>query len=519
MKSKILIPAIILVLFIMSSEKLFPQAGYSPRIDSVINLCTNPVLSKLIREFSGDTATMIGGVSYTLLSRHSSSVHNPKAAQFIYERFLSYGLQPKYMNYSANGTNVYVKKTGTKYPNRQYIICAHYDDMPSGPLAPGADDNASGSCAVMEAARLLANRNFEYTLIFVLFDEEEQGLIGSKNFADSAYFRGDSIIGVINLDMISWDGNNDYQINIRSNTPSLPMAYTAINVFYIYQPVLVPFIVMNVTSSDHASFWTRGYKAICGIQQRSEFNQYYHTINDKFQIISMPYYLSYTRSAIAALMTYGWDYLADIIHSPVTVSQSNVPVNTHAVIRSPHKIAKNINGPRLYYKVNNGPLNYVIYNYNNLDTFKFTIPGQSAGSTVKYYIAAQDSLGNFVVTKPSRGRGINPPGTTEPDSMINYTVITGIASVNETLVYSLEQNYPNPFNPATSINYQLAANSYVSLKIFDVTGREVAVLVNAKQAAGFYKVEWDASKFSSGVYFYKLVTDNYINTKKMMLIK
>lgn len=519
MKPRILFTTIIILIYTIISTDLHSQAGFSPKIDSVIGLCTNPILSKIIREFSGDTSTIIGGVPYTLLSRHSSSEHNPKAAQFIYERLLGYGYQPKYMNYSVNGSNVYAKKTGTKYPNKQYIICAHYDDMPSGPLAPGADDNASGSCAVMESARLLANMNFDYTLIFILFDEEEQGLIGSKNYADSAYFRGDSILGVINLDMISWDGNNDYQINIRSNTPSLPMAYTTMNIFYIYQPILIPFLVMNVTSSDHASFWNRGYKAICGIQQRSEYNQYYHTVNDKFQIISMPYYLSYTRCAMATLMTYGLDYFADIIHTPITVSQPLVPVNTSAVIKSPHKIAKNVNGPRLYYKVNNGPLNFVNYNYNNLDTFKFTIPGQNSGATVKYYIAAQDSLNKFVVTKPSRGRGLNPPGTIEPDSMLMYTVITGIASNNEPLKYSLEQNYPNPFNPVTYIKYQLAKSSEVKLKVFDISGREIAVLVNQVQNEGQYKVEWNASQFSSGVYFYKLTAGDFSEVKKMILIK
>jgi hypothetical protein len=83
----------------------------------------------------------------------------------------------------------------------------------------------------------------------------------------------------------------------------------------------------------------------------------------------------------------------------------------------------------------------------------------------------------------------------------------------------LEQKYPSPFNPVTFIDYQLAADSHVSLKIFDVTGSEVAELVNAEQAAGFYKVEWDASKLSSRIYFYKLITGNYVNTKKMMLIK
>jgi hypothetical protein len=218
-------------------------------------------------------------------------------------------------------------------------------------------------------------------------------------------------------------------------------------------------------------------------------------------------------------MTYGWDYLVDIIHTPITVSPPLVPVNAAAVIKSPHKIAKNINGPRLYYKVNNGSMNFVNYNYYNLDTFKFTIPGQSAGSSVKYYIAAQDSLGRFIATKPSRGRGINPPGTVEPDSLISYSVITGIASNNRNLKYSLEQNYPNPFNITTTINYHLANNSNVSLKVFDITGKEIAVLVNKKQNTGNHKVEWDASQFSSGVYFYKLTTDNYIDTKKMLMIK
>lgn len=520
MKQKILLLLIIPIIFTFTSRDLYSQAGYSPRVDSVINVCTTPILAKLVRELSGDTSTIIGGQPYTILSRHNNSEHNPKAAQFIFERLQSYGLQPQYMNYSSLGSNVFAKKTGTKYPNRQYIICAHYDDMPSGTLAPGADDNASGSCAVLEAARLLANMSFDYTLIFILFDQEEQGLIGSKNYADSAFFRGDSILGVINLDMISWDGNNDYQINIRSNNASLPMAHTTINIFYIYQPVLIPFLVMNVTSSDHASFWNRGYKAICGIQQRSEYNPYYHTVNDKFQIISMPYYLSYTRSAMATLMTYGLDYLVDIIHTPVTISQPQTPVTATAVIKSPHKIARDVNGPRIYYKVNSGSLNYVNYNYYNLDTFKFSIPGQIAGSTVKYYIAAQDSLGRFVATKPPRGRGLNPPGTIQPDSMITLSVLTGIASnTNLPDKYSLEQNYPNPFNSATVINFNMLNAGNVKISVYDISGREVDVIINKKVGAGNHEIRFDAKDLPSGVYFYRMKADNFTSTRKLILIK
>ena len=85
--------------------------------------------------------------------------------------------------------------------------------------------------------------------------------------------------------------------------------------------------------------------------------------------------------------------------------------------------------------------------------------------------------------------------------------------------YYLSQNYPNPFNPSTVISYQLPVNSKVSLKIYDLLGREVATLVNEEQSAGWKEVEWNASNIASGIYFYKLQADNFIETKKMLVIK
>jgi hypothetical protein len=87
----------------------------------------------------------------------------------------------------------------------------------------------------------------------------------------------------------------------------------------------------------------------------------------------------------------------------------------------------------------------------------------------------------------------------------------------------LFQNYPNPFNPITTIKYQIAKNSFVKLTIYDLLGREVQTLVNEKQSAeggaGTYQVNWDASNFASGVYFYKLTTQTFSNTRKLVLIK
>ncbi len=85
--------------------------------------------------------------------------------------------------------------------------------------------------------------------------------------------------------------------------------------------------------------------------------------------------------------------------------------------------------------------------------------------------------------------------------------------------YSLSANYPNPFNPTTVINYQLPVTNYVSLKIYDGIGREVATLVNETKEAGNYEVKFDASKLASGVYFYKLKAGNFTSIKKMILIK
>jgi hypothetical protein len=85
--------------------------------------------------------------------------------------------------------------------------------------------------------------------------------------------------------------------------------------------------------------------------------------------------------------------------------------------------------------------------------------------------------------------------------------------------FILLQNYPNPFNPSTVIRYQLPSTSMVSLKVFDLLGKEVATLVNEVKAAGSYSVEWNASKFVSGVYFYTLRADNFVLTNKMMLTR
>ncbi len=108
------------------------------------------------------------------------------------------------------------------------------------------------------------------------------------------------------------------------------------------------------------------------------------------------------------------------------------------------------------------------------------------------------------------------------------STVTAVTGVNQgrrvPFAYSLSQNYPNPFNPTTTIQYQLAAISHVTLKVYDVLGRTVATLVDGAESAGVYKVNFNASKYASGVYFYRIVAEGkngnrFVAIRKLMLLK
>lgn len=689
--------ALLVLVFTLSSMQGYTQIGYSSRIDSLINLITNQSVSLLDRQLSGDTTCIIGGLPYTIVSRYYGSASNQKAAQFIFESLQSYGYTPRYQNNSATDINVLAVKTGTKYPNQYFVICSHFDDMPSGTTAPGADDNASGTVAVLEAARILKNFPTEYSIIFATFDEEERGLYGSKAFADSSFLHGDSIVCALNFDMIAYDGNNDGKSWVVTNVPSEGYANDYISAMKTYNPLLVPEKHIDLTAnSDHASFWTRNYKAFMNIEDENDFTPYYHTTNDKFNTLNIPFFRSMVRTAIAALTSFSKDMKMDFYHTPLGNGNFITPRTASVVIKSKNKVAMTgTSAPKLYYKVNSGTYSSVNYNYSNLDTFKFVIPGNPLGSVVSYYFAAQDSAGNFVCTYPSGGRGMNPPGSQAPTTAFSYTVenvnyscigtgttavghpfysywmdsktdmlylnselglagpkiltrigfnfatiqaqvlngfniklqnsslttLTGFEQNNWTTVYSgtytppgtgwqyidfttpfyydgvnnllvevcfnntaytqnstvystpapnmtwlqyqdlptgdgcqqtagtvqsnrpnvcfvyqtgtgignngssipakyeLSQNYPNPFNPVTKINFALPKKAYVSLKIYNMLGREVGTLVSDTKDAGYYTIDFNASDLSSGVYYYRLESEGFTDVKKMILVK
>lgn len=368
------------------------------------------------------------------------------------------------------------------------------------------------------------------------------------------------------------------------------------------------------------------------------------------------------------LMLTGIDKVAPVIfHDTLQYSSNDSLQRTvKAIIKDNRKLATGTNAPRLYYRIGSGSFLFVNAFSIVGDTFKFSIPGQSSGSVVEYYFAAQDTVSPAnLSTLPEGGSGINPPGTTAPAERFSYTVgkfkvasstttpkiCPNLTTIYDTITiapfspnnyiidvdvtvnishrtdsdvdlyllknasqselttdnggsgdsywntvfddeaslfitsgtapfkgrykpetpltvfdgnpvegdwilklyddatgnfgtmdswmleityanfigipqtitipskFALHQSYPNPFNPAAKIRYDVPKESFVEIKVFDILGREVAVLVNEATKPGIYTVEFNAANFASGVYFYSMKTDSYQEIKKMVLVK
>lgn len=118
------------------------------------------------------------------------------------------------------------------------------------------------------------------------------------------------------------------------------------------------------------------------------------------------------------------------------------------------------------------------------------------------------------------GADLNSSATPYFDVIGCGAVESGIPRVrNFPLIYSLKQNYPNPFNPTTTIEFYIAKANNVTLKVYDMLGREVSTLMNERKSAGFYSVNFDATNISSGVYFYRLTSGEFTDAKKMVVMR
>lgn len=221
-----------------------------------------------------------------------------------------------------------------------------------------------------------------------------------------------------------------------------------------------------------------------------------------------------------------------ILHTqPFTITTLSTDITMKAKITDNGIIRNWTNeAPLLYYrKSTNGGTTWsaftsVNYTAVNLDSFSFVIPGSAIGTTVQYYFAAQDIAlpTPRVSTLPAGGSGVTPPGSTAPATRFQYVVaLVGIQPVSNEIPgeFKLYTNYPNPFNPITKIKFDIAKNTNAKLLVYDVLGRVVETLVSGEIKAGRYEIDFEGYSLSSGVYFYKLVTNEFTETKRMLMIK
>ena len=212
-----------------------------------------------------------GDPRHYLTNRYSFGSDIHIAGQWVFDQFESFGLDASLHTFdAAYGPNVIGELVGTTRPDDIYVYCGHYDTYNGSNQndAPGCDDNGSGTAAVLMAARILSQYEFEGTIRFIAFSGEEQWMVGSEAYAAMAYYAGDNIIGAINLDMFlhpGWDNQEpdpDYDIDIGGNNASQWLNQHLAYFFTTYTPIDFQLHNDDGFVSDQWGFWQYGYDAV-----------------------------------------------------------------------------------------------------------------------------------------------------------------------------------------------------------------------------------------------------------------
>ncbi|HRD53723.1 MAG TPA: M28 family metallopeptidase [Flavobacteriales bacterium] len=295
----------------------FALRAQHPVIQGVLDEVRIDSMMLWVSELSGEVPVMINGAEHTLVSRHKNNVGNNLAQQWLQQKLVQLGYAPVEQVFSTTGRNILVTKPGNGTSEDIVVICAHYDAMPGGNVAaPAADDDGSGVGALLEAARVLRDIEFVHPIVFALWDEEEQGLVGSAFYAGAMASNDAPIRAVINMDAIAYDGNADAKarIHTRPIANSIAIADTILSVHAQYE-IGLDLILTNpgATYSDHASFWNEGYGAVLVIEEfNNDGNPYYHTPNDRVQHFDVPYYEKLAKLSIASTAALAIPVTADM---------------------------------------------------------------------------------------------------------------------------------------------------------------------------------------------------------------
>jgi hypothetical protein len=286
----------------------FSLSAQNPVVQAVLDAMRIDSMMVYVNELTGEVPIDLGTGPETIVSRHKNNEGNALSQAWLERKLTQFGYTPTVQSWSATGRNILVTKPGTVPGAYPMILGAHYDAMPGGNVAaPAADDNGSGVAALLEAARVLRDIPFEHTIIFALWDEEEQGLVGSAFQAAGLASNDELLRGVINMDALAWDGNGDKRarVHVRPVGNSFEIGDTLFAVKAHYE-IDLDLVLTNpgATYSDHASFWNEGYGAVLVIEDfGNDGNPYYHTPNDRVEYFDVPYFEKLAKLAVGGLAT------------------------------------------------------------------------------------------------------------------------------------------------------------------------------------------------------------------------
>lgn len=250
------------------------------------SLAVDPDIEAMMDEV--DTVLYIENVTH-LQDYGTRNAYTPEAIEaqdWIKEQYEGMGYDVELFDFpmpsGAASDNVLATKTGTKYPDEYVVIGGHYDSYAYGGTAPGADDDASGTCGVMEVARVMADYETDRTVIFCAWSGEEYGLYGSEAWAEWAADEGLNILGYFNIDMCGYrHPGDDIHTDMIAPASAQPLVdfYTDVCALYLPEFIVEP---GNLTGgdSDHTSFNNAGFMGIFPFEDSQNYSPYIHSGND-----------------------------------------------------------------------------------------------------------------------------------------------------------------------------------------------------------------------------------------------
>lgn len=327
------------------------------------------------------------------------------AAEYIYDLFIGFGFSDVYYDsFPVEGFpcesqwNVVAVKPGSVYPDRYIIVGGHYDSwvLPTEPcdgdsFAPGADDNGSGTVATLEAARVLADEATDISLIFIAFGSEEQGLWGSTHFANEAYSSGMDIYLVINMDMVAFLNDVEWDVDLNVPNPSYPF-YLAMEDIALAYTDLVPFHTPG-TGADDYPFYLRGYSTI-GIEEGDWPSFHWHRCTDTIDNLSIPYL-----TEVAEMVTLSALYFAVTPMAPTGFHVANLGEGASLHVGWDPSPEPDLAGYRIYWGTESGVYDSV----RTVTTTSDTLRDLEEGTTYYVAISAFDTDENESLFTPEIG--------------------------------------------------------------------------------------------------------------------